>query len=164
LHFKIVDKMMPSLLSKASEAAKNLKAPSIHSPVTLDNVTSRFGLSGITDAFSGSREAEHNPAENRYSSSAAISAGNNVKFHVDGCAYFWAVSEALLTVKESIWILGCKYLHPLVALRGFSYQLYRVGVSRRLSPTSALGKRAVSPRPHAPGSRRARSESQRRGV
>ncbi|KAL2807962.1 phospholipase D/nuclease [Aspergillus granulosus] len=107
---------MPSLLSKASEAAKNLKAPSIHTPVSLDNVTSKFGLSNLTSAFSGTHEAEHTLGENRYSSSARISDGNNVKFHVDGCAYFWAVSEALLTVKESIWILGW-WVSPEVYLR-----------------------------------------------
>jgi phospholipase D1/2 len=48
-----------------------------------------------------------NSLETRYSSSAAISGGNAVKFHVAGCAYFWAVSEALLTAKDSVWILGC---------------------------------------------------------
>ncbi|KAL4962730.1 phospholipase D/nuclease [Aspergillus stella-maris] len=42
--------------------------------------------------------------------------GNKVKFLVDGCAYFWAVSEALLTAKESIWILGW-WLSPEVYLR-----------------------------------------------
>lgn len=48
-----------------------------------------------------------NSLKTRYSSSAAISEGNAVKFHVAGCAYFWAVSEALLTAKDSVWILGC---------------------------------------------------------
>ncbi|KAL4937712.1 hypothetical protein BDV06DRAFT_232383 [Aspergillus oleicola] len=53
---------------------------------------------------------------NRYTSSTAVRDGNNVKFHVDGCAYFWAVSEALLAAKESIWILGW-WLSPEVYLR-----------------------------------------------
>ncbi|KAL4986500.1 hypothetical protein BDW68DRAFT_178718 [Aspergillus falconensis] len=54
--------------------------------------------------------------ENRYSSFAGVSQGNNVKFHVAGCAYFWAVSEALLKAKESIWIMGW-WVSPEVYLR-----------------------------------------------
>ncbi|KAL4928118.1 phospholipase D/nuclease [Aspergillus undulatus] len=52
----------------------------------------------------------------RFTSCAPVDEGNNVKFHVDGCAYFWAVSEALLAAKESIWILGW-WLSPEVYLR-----------------------------------------------
>lgn len=36
--------------------------------------------------------AEH--AENRYASFAPQTSGH-VKWHVDGCAYFWALSEAI---------------------------------------------------------------------
>ncbi|KAL4809820.1 hypothetical protein BDV18DRAFT_166572 [Aspergillus unguis] len=65
--------------------------------------------------FSGLLTREKS-GETRYSSFAAISAGNNVKFHVDGCAYFWAVSEGLLAAKESIWIMGW-WVSPEVYLR-----------------------------------------------
>ncbi|KAJ5107867.1 phospholipase D/nuclease [Penicillium angulare] len=54
--------------------------------------------------------------KSRYQSSAPIVEGNSVKFHVDGCAYFWAVSEALEMAKESIWILGW-WVSPEVYLR-----------------------------------------------
>ncbi|KAL4733609.1 hypothetical protein BDV11DRAFT_213620 [Aspergillus similis] len=53
---------------------------------------------------------------NRYSSFAGVSQGNHVKFHVAGCAYFWAVSEALLKAKRSIWIMGW-WVSPEVYLR-----------------------------------------------
>lgn len=56
-----------------------------------------------TSLFSG--------AANRYSSFAPRREGNDVKWFVDGCGYFWAVSEALEQAKDSIWILDCMYLH-----------------------------------------------------
>jgi len=34
--------------------------------------------------------------------------GNDVKWYVDGCGYFYAVSKALEAARESIWILGGK--------------------------------------------------------
>lgn len=34
--------------------------------------------------------------------------GNDVKWYVDGCSYFYAVSKALEAAHESIWILGGK--------------------------------------------------------
>ncbi|KAL4972864.1 hypothetical protein BDW66DRAFT_154355 [Aspergillus desertorum] len=54
--------------------------------------------------------------ENRYSSFADVSQGNHVKFHVAGCAYFWAISDALLRAKESVWIMGW-WVSPEVYLR-----------------------------------------------
>ena len=33
--------------------------------------------------------------------------GNDVKWYVDGCGYFWAVSMALQEARHSIWILDC---------------------------------------------------------
>jgi len=113
---------MSFLYNKASAAAKNLHtsattaannlhttatnaASNIASTATLENATSKFGLGGSTtlpktDVFS----TNHG---NRYDSTFPVSQGT-VKFHVDGCAYFWAVSEALEKAKESIWILGCE--------------------------------------------------------
>ncbi|OJJ42490.1 hypothetical protein ASPZODRAFT_2119907 [Penicilliopsis zonata CBS 506.65] len=52
----------------------------------------------------------------RYASSAEVVPRNQVKFHIDGCAYFWAVSEALQAAKKSIWILGW-WVSPEVYLR-----------------------------------------------
>lgn len=57
--------------------------------------------------------AEH--AENRYASFAPQTSGQ-VKWHVDGCAYFWALSEAIENAQESIFILDW-WLSPELFLR-----------------------------------------------
>ncbi|PVH82421.1 phospholipase D/nuclease [Cadophora sp. DSE1049] len=56
-----------------------------------------------------------NAKNNRYDSFAPESTGD-AKFHVGGCSYFWAVSEALEKAKEEIWILGW-FISPEVFLR-----------------------------------------------
>ena len=43
--------------------------------------------------------------DNRFHSFAPPRRGNDAKWFVDGCGYFWAVSVALEEAKESIWIL-----------------------------------------------------------
>jgi phospholipase D1/2 len=43
--------------------------------------------------------------DNRFHSFAPPRNGNDVKWFVDGCGYFWAVSIAIEQAKESIWIL-----------------------------------------------------------
>jgi len=50
--------------------------------------------------------------ENRFTSFAPVREGNDVKWYVDGCGYFWAVSVALEQAKESIWILDCMAISP----------------------------------------------------
>ncbi|OOF93656.1 hypothetical protein ASPCADRAFT_517182 [Aspergillus carbonarius ITEM 5010] len=55
-------------------------------------------------------------AENRFGSFAPPRQGNEVKWHVDGCAYFYAVSKALENAKEYIWILDW-WLSPELYLR-----------------------------------------------
>jgi len=47
-------------------------------------------------------------ANHRFGSFASPKNTNDVKWHIDGCAYMWAVSMALEGAKESIWILDCK--------------------------------------------------------
>jgi phospholipase D1/2 len=42
--------------------------------------------------------------------------GNDVKWYVDACGYMWAVSKALETARESIWILDW-WLSPELYLR-----------------------------------------------
>ena len=54
--------------------------------------------------------------ENRFDSFASEKPGNDVKWYVDGCGYFWAVSQALEAAKHSIWILDW-WLSPEVYLR-----------------------------------------------
>lgn len=53
---------------------------------------------------------------NRYDSFASEKPGNDVKWYVDGCGYFWAVSQALEGAKHSIWILDW-WLSPELYLR-----------------------------------------------
>lgn len=84
-------------MSSVHQSASNSEGPSLKAKDTIDtnnNATTQPQMAS-------------NSHGTRYSSSAAISEGNAVKFHVAGCAYFWAVSEALLTAKDSVWILGC---------------------------------------------------------
>jgi phospholipase D1/2 len=50
---------------------------------------------------------------NRFGSFATPKNGNEVKWHVDGCSYMWAVSKALEGAKDSIWILDCRPCRPL---------------------------------------------------
>ncbi|QYS93461.1 Phospholipase [Trichoderma simmonsii] len=90
-----------------------------------------MGLFGKVEAFFGGGEEERHshshsgyqcdelhPEEhsaNRFQSFAAPSSGN-IKWFVDGCSYFWAVSEALQRAQESIYILDW-WLSPELYLR-----------------------------------------------
>ena len=56
---------------------------------------------------------EHNG--NRYQSFAPQTTGH-AKWYVDGCSYFWAVSEALEQARETIYILDW-WLSPELYLR-----------------------------------------------
>lgn len=104
---------MTFLYNKAAAAAASLHTTaenaknSVTKSATLENATSKLGFGGYT-----SKTPLPNPtssaSNNRYDSFASESTGE-VKFHVTGCAYFWAVSEALEKAKEEIWILGCKW-------------------------------------------------------
>ena len=61
----------------------------------------------------GSHSEEHNG--NRYQSFAPQTTGH-AKWYVDGCSYFWAVSEALAQASETIYILDW-WLSPELYLR-----------------------------------------------
>jgi phospholipase D1/2 len=54
--------------------------------------------------------------KNQYDSFVSPKGGNDVKWYVDGCGYFWAISLALENAKESIWILDW-WLSPELYLR-----------------------------------------------
>lgn len=56
------------------------------------------------------------PQSNRFDSFAAEKNGNDVKWYVDGCGYFFAVSLALESARQSIWILDW-WLSPELYLR-----------------------------------------------
>lgn len=47
-------------------------------------------------------------SQNRFGSFAPPRERCDAKWYVDGCDYMYAVSRALETAKESIWILDCK--------------------------------------------------------
>ena len=53
---------------------------------------------------------------NRYDSFASEKFGCDVKWYVDGCGYFWAISQALEGARRSIWILDW-WLSPELYLR-----------------------------------------------
>jgi phosphatidylserine/phosphatidylglycerophosphate/cardiolipin synthase-like enzyme len=69
-------------------------------------------------------------SRNRFGSFASPKNGNDVKWHVDGCSYMWAVSKALEGARESIWILDCRTCRPL---QRPSLTRHRVVVTRALS-------------------------------
>ncbi|XHG04355.1 hypothetical protein AWENTII_007628 [Aspergillus wentii] len=54
--------------------------------------------------------------EHRFGSFAPSREGNDVKWYVDGCSYFYAVSKALESAKDTIWILDW-WLSPELYLR-----------------------------------------------
>ncbi|KAB8253981.1 hypothetical protein BDV32DRAFT_22628 [Aspergillus pseudonomiae] len=54
--------------------------------------------------------------QHRFGSFAPDRQGNDVKWYVDGCSYFYAVSKALESARESIWILDW-WLSPELYLR-----------------------------------------------
>ncbi|EAW14505.1 putative phospholipase D (PLD) [Aspergillus clavatus NRRL 1] len=55
-------------------------------------------------------------SQQRFGSFAAPRQANDAKWYVDGCSYFYAVSKALESAKESIWILDW-WLSPELYLR-----------------------------------------------
>jgi phospholipase D1/2 len=66
----------------------------------------------VPPAFGNPGQQGRNP----YESFASQKGGNDVKWYVDGCNYFWAVSLALESARETIWILDW-WLSPEVFLR-----------------------------------------------
>ncbi|KAI9671508.1 MAG: hypothetical protein M1817_003560 [Caeruleum heppii] len=58
----------------------------------------------------------HDDYDHRYGSFAPQRTGNDTKWYVDGCDYMWAVSRALESASESIWILDW-WLSPELYLR-----------------------------------------------
>ncbi|KAJ5102138.1 Phospholipase D/Transphosphatidylase [Penicillium alfredii] len=79
------------------------------------DVAQRLGTAIDPQAY-----AEYGPGkpgtENRFGSFAPPREQNDVKWYVDGCSYFWAVSRALENARESIWILDW-WLSPELYLR-----------------------------------------------
>lgn len=75
----------------------------------------KIGTTLDADGYSQYGASTNNPNNaQRFKSFAPVRENNDVKWHVDGFSYFWAVSRALETAKESIWILDCAfYIHKM---------------------------------------------------
>lgn len=56
----------------------------------------------------GAKPQAQPQSQHRFGSFAPDRQGNDVQWYVDGCSYFYAVSKALETARESIWILDCE--------------------------------------------------------
>lgn len=87
--FGFLDKIQDAIVDLGSEAAQ------------------RLGTAIDPQAY-GQYGANLPNERNRFGSFAPEREGNDVKWYVDGCNYFWAVSRALESARESIWILDCK--------------------------------------------------------
>ncbi|KAF4553787.1 Phospholipase D1-like protein 3 [Elsinoe fawcettii] len=61
-------------------------------------------------------DGSHSSSNHRFQSFAPQRGGNQVKWYVDGCSYFYAVSVALEQARETVWILDW-WLSPEVYLR-----------------------------------------------
>jgi phospholipase D1/2 len=72
------------------------------------DVAQRLGTALDPQAYAQYGQPTKPQAENRFGSFAPDRQGNDVKWYVDGCSYFYAVSKALENARESIWILDCK--------------------------------------------------------
>lgn len=74
----------------------------------------KIGTTIDADAYAGYGSSSNASSRNRFGSFAPPREANEVKWHVDGFTYFWAVSRALETARDSIWILDCMFFsHPL---------------------------------------------------
>jgi len=90
---------------------------------TFSKLKSHEGVSSIVNKFKGlggnifggpagdKPTLESGRSEHRYGSFAGSREGNDVKWYVDGCSYFWAVSVALEQARETIWILDCELIY-----------------------------------------------------
>ena len=90
---------MASLLRKLGETIQHVGAELVN---TVEE-EKHSHTHANTQCSDGTLHSSH-----RYGSFAHPRDGNDVKWHVDGCSYMWAVSTALEQARESIWILDCK--------------------------------------------------------
>ncbi|KAK2007764.1 phospholipase D/nuclease [Colletotrichum eremochloae] len=99
-----------------------------------------FGDERHAHTHMGHQCHEHHPAghaENRFQSFAPQSTGN-AKWYVDGCSYFWAVSEAIEQARESIYILDW-WLSPELYLRRPPSQNERYRIDNLLKAAAERG-------------------------
>lgn len=72
-------------------------------------IAQKIGTTIDADAYAGYGSSSNANSRNRFGSFAPPREANDVKWHVDGFTYFWAVSRALETARDSIWILDCMF-------------------------------------------------------
>ncbi|KAH7369782.1 hypothetical protein BKA65DRAFT_602424 [Rhexocercosporidium sp. MPI-PUGE-AT-0058] len=110
---------MAFLLNRAKEARQGLqtRAAQIQANIpSAADTTKKFSLGNIVGSASNALGLSNPALKHEHECSVPIREGNVVKFHVAGCAYFWAVSEALEKAQSTIWIQGW-WLSPEVYLR-----------------------------------------------
>lgn len=83
-------------------------------------------------------DGAHDNTQHRFYSFAPQRDGNEAKWFVDGCGYFWAVSVALEQAKESIWILDW-WLSPELYLRRPPSQNEQYRLDRMLQAAAQRG-------------------------
>ena len=96
------------------------------------------------DAYASYGNTRPKQEANRFDSFAPNREQNEVKWFVDGCNYFYAVSKAIENAKETIWILDCKCIAKLFKYEGISFGVvtknFRVALAGALSPPSSNQK------------------------
>lgn len=79
---------------------------------TVANLGSEF-VGRLGTAIDPQAYTEYGPqrprTDNRFGSFAPPRPDNDVKWYVDGFNYFYAVSRALESARESVWILDCEF-------------------------------------------------------
>lgn len=90
---RFVGKLHGAVGTISSEIGKRIEKPNKHSH---------------THATAQCDDGMHANVSHRYGSFAPQRTSNDVKWHVDGCSYMWAVSRALEQASQSIWILDCE--------------------------------------------------------
>ncbi|KAI1623417.1 phospholipase D [Exophiala viscosa] len=98
------------------------------------------GQTGYPSYASTPGQPAQPPVQNRFDSFASEKPGNDVKWYVDGCGYFWAVSQALEAAKHSIWILDW-WLSPELYLRRPPSQNEQWRLDRTLQRAAQRGVR-----------------------
>lgn len=83
-------------------------------------------------------DGSHSASAHRFQSFAPQRTGNQAKWYVDGCGYFWAVSVALEQARESVWILDW-WLSPEVYLRRPPAQNERYRLDQMLKAAAERG-------------------------
>lgn len=73
------------------------------------DIAQRIGSNLDPQAYATYGPESQGNAKNPHGSFAPQRSHNDAKWYVDGCSYMWAVSRALESAKESIWILDCEF-------------------------------------------------------